>query len=116
MGALITERGSMYGYEDLVVDYRNIARLKSDAVAVIMDCTHSGQRPNTGSGVTGGSSSDVEMFARLGLTAGARGLFMEVHPEPSKALSDAQNAVELAELEGILKRLSAFGEAIAPFI
>ncbi len=81
----VTERGVTFGYQDLVVDYRGIPVMKSFGCPVVLDCTHSLQQPNQTCGVTGGRPDMIETIARCGIAAGADGLFIETHPEPSKA-------------------------------
>ena len=92
---MLTERGSMFGYQDLVVDYRNIAVMQKFDVPVILDVTHSLQQPNQSSGVTGGQPEMIGLIAKAGVAAGADGIFMEVHPEPEKAKSDGANMLRL---------------------
>lgn len=102
---MLTERGNSFGYTDLVVDYRNIPIMKTHGVPVIMDCTHSLQQPNQTSGVTGGNPQMIETIAKAAIATGCDGLFMETHPEPSKALSDGANMLRLDLLEGLLEKL-----------
>ncbi|MCL4116961.1 UNVERIFIED_CONTAM: hypothetical protein GTU68_012369 [Idotea baltica] len=102
----LTERGNSFGYNDLIVDARNIDQM-AEFATVIMDCTHSSQRPNQQSGVTGGNPEEIELFARLGLVSGAKGLFIEMHPDPSKALSDGASMLPLSEAKHVLPRLKA---------
>ncbi|MCX7606618.1 MAG: 3-deoxy-8-phosphooctulonate synthase [Bacteroidia bacterium] len=101
----LTERGSFFGYEDLVVDFRNIPRMRAGGYPVLMDATHAVQRPNTGAGVTLGERAYVELYARLGVTAGADGVFMEVHPTPEKSPSDAATMLSIEEALSLLERL-----------
>ncbi len=101
----LTERGTSFGYQDLVVDFRAIPRMKSLGVPVVMDCTHSLQQPNQSSGVTGGDPTMIETIARAAVAVGADGLFMETHPRPSEALSDGANMLPLDQLEALLSRL-----------
>lgn len=100
---MLTERGSMFGYQDLVVDYRNIPIMKDLGAHVVMDCTHSLQQPNQTSGVTGGNPAMIETIAKAAIATGADGLFIETHPDPSIAKSDGANMLPLNELELILK-------------
>ena len=86
----VTERGTTFGYTDLVVDYRGIPAMQAIGVPVILDCTHSLQQPNQASGVTGGQPQLIETIARCGIAAGADGIFIETHPTPETALSDAK--------------------------
>jgi 2-dehydro-3-deoxyphosphooctonate aldolase (KDO 8-P synthase) len=101
---LLTERGTTFGYQDLVVDYRNIPAMKKYA-PVVMDVTHSLQQPNQTSGVTGGNPELIGTIAKAAIAAGADGLFIETHPNPSKALSDGANMLQLDLLEGLLQQL-----------
>ena len=109
---MLTERGSMFGYQDLVVDYRNIAVMKKFEVPVILDVTHSLQQPNQSSGVTGGQPEMIGLIAKAGIAVGADGIFMEVHPEPKKAKSDGANMLRLDLAENLLKQLVSIKEAI----
>jgi len=101
----LTERGNTFGYQDLVVDYRNITLMKDLNVPVIMDCTHSLQQPNQTSGVTGGNPQLIETIAKAAIATGADGLFIETHPNPSKAKSDGANMLQLDLLEPLLEKL-----------
>lgn len=103
----LIERGNSFGYQDLVVDFRGIPEMRSIGVPVIMDCTHSLQQPNQSSGVTGGRPALIETMARAAIAVGADGLFIETHPDPSKALSDGANMLPLEKMEALLERLSA---------
>ena len=109
---MLTERGSMFGYQDLVVDYRNIAAMQKFNVPVILDVTHSLQQPNQSCGVTGGKPELISLIAKAGIAAGADGLFMETHPDPSKAKSDGANMLHLDKVEGLLKQLIRIKEAL----
>ena len=109
---MLTERGSMFGYQDLVVDYRNIAALQKFNVPVILDVTHSLQQPNQSSGVTGGQPEMIGLIAKAGIAAGADGIFMEVHPEPKKAKSDGANMLRLDLAETLLRQLVRIKEAV----
>ena len=109
--ALITERGSMFGYQDLVIDYRGIPTMKNYA-PVILDVTHSLQQPNQSSGVTGGRPALISTMAKAGIAAGADGLFIETHPDPTSAKSDGANMLPLEQLETLLKQLTAIRKAI----
>lgn len=102
----VTERGTTFGYTDLIVDYRGIPVMQSAGVPVVLDCTHSLQQPNQASGVTGGRPALIETIARCGIAAGADGIFIETHPTPATALSDGQNMLALQLLPALLKRLS----------
>ena len=109
---MLTERGSMFGYQDLVVDYRNIATMQKFEVPVILDVTHSLQQPNQSSGVTGGQPELIGLIAKAGIAAGADGIFMEVHPEPKKAKSDGANMLRLDLAENLLKQLVRIKDAV----
>ena len=109
---MLTERGSMFGYQDLVVDYRNIAAMQKFDVPVILDVTHSLQQPNQNSGVTGGQPEMIGLIAKAGIAAGADGIFMEVHPEPEKAKSDGANMLRLDHTEELLRRLIRIKEVL----
>lgn len=102
---MITERGNSFGYQDLVVDFRGIPIMQKMGVPVILDATHSLQQPNQQSGVTGGMPQLIEHMARTGVAAGVDGIFLETHPEPSKALSDGANMLPLDRLDLLLKQL-----------
>ena len=109
---MLTERGSMFGYQDLVVDYRNIAVMQKFEVPVILDVTHSLQQPNQSSGITGGQPEMIGLIAKAGIASGADGLFMEVHPEPKKAKSDGANMLRLDLAESLLGQLVRIKEAV----
>ena len=102
---LLTERGTTFGYQDLVVDFRSIPIMQNFLFPVILDCTHSLQQPNQSSGVTGGQPEWIEIIAKAGIAAGADGLFMEVHPNPAQAKSDGANMLQIDLLENILQKL-----------
>lgn len=101
----LTERGNMYGYNNLVVDFRNIPDMLKIAPTVMMDCTHSVQRPGAAGGKTGGNREFVPAMAQAAKAFGANGFFFEVHPNPDNALSDGPNMLHLEELEGVVKSL-----------
>lgn len=101
----LTERGNTYGYNNLAVDFRNIADMKHYTDTVIMDCTHSVQRPGAAGGKTGGNREFVPAMALAAKAFGANGYFFEVHPEPDKALSDGPNMLYLKDLETVIKSL-----------
>jgi 2-dehydro-3-deoxyphosphooctonate aldolase (KDO 8-P synthase) len=109
---MLTDRGNMFGYQDLVVDYRNIPAMKATGVPVIMDCTHSLQQPNQTSGVTGGNPHLIETIAKAAIATGADGLFIETHPDPANAKSDGANMLPLHLLEGLLEKLVRVREAV----
>lgn len=101
----LTERGNMYGYNNLVVDFRNIADMKRFTPTIIMDCTHSVQRPGAAGGKTGGNREFVPSMALAAKAFGATGYFFEVHPYPDNALSDGPNMLYLNKLESVLKTI-----------
>ncbi len=109
---MLTERGTTFGYQDLVVDYRNIPWMQKTSCPVIMDCTHSLQQPNQTSGVTGGNPQLIGTIAKAAIAAGADGLFIETHPDPSCALSDGANMLKLDLLENLLKQLIKIRKAV----
>ena len=109
---LLTDRGTMFGYNDLIVDFRSIPRMQQLGYPVIMDVTHSLQQPNTANGVTGGYPQEIGTIAAATIAVGADGLFMETHPEPAKALSDGANMLPLHLAEGILTKLIRIQQAI----
>lgn len=108
----LTDRGNTFGYQDLIVDYRNITWMKEIGVPVIMDCTHSLQQPNQTSGITGGNPSLIETISKAAIATGADGLFIETHPNPSVAKSDGANMLKLDLLEELLEKLVKVRAAI----
>jgi len=108
----LTERGTTFGYQDLVVDYRGIPAMRQYA-PTIMDCTHSLQQPNQSSGVTGGRPDLIETIAKAAIAVGADGLFIETHPNPAVAKSDGANMLRLDLLEGLLEKVCRIREAIS---
>lgn len=102
---LLTERGTMFGYNNLVVDFRNLPEMKQLGFPVIMDCTHSVQRPGGAGGKTGGNREYVPQMALAAKAFGAQGWFMETHPDPDNAKSDGPNMVPLADLKRIIESL-----------
>ncbi|MFV0484296.1 MAG: 3-deoxy-8-phosphooctulonate synthase [Bacteroidales bacterium] len=102
---MLTERGNSFGYSDLIVDFRSIPKMKEFGYPVIMDVTHSLQRPNQTSGVTGGEPEMIETISRAAIATGADGLFIETHPKPSEAKSDGANMLELSLFEGLMERM-----------
>ena len=108
----ITDRGTMFGYKDLIVDMRSIPTLQSFNLPVILDVTHSLQQPNQSSGVTGGKPQLIETIAKAGIAAGANGIFIETHPNPSKAKSDGANMLPLNQVEDLLYKLIRIRKAI----
>ncbi|MBL7806239.1 MAG: 3-deoxy-8-phosphooctulonate synthase [Saprospiraceae bacterium] len=109
---MLTERGTTFGYQDLIVDFRGIPTMRAIGVPVVLDCTHSLQQPNQSSGVTGGRPALIETIARAGIATGADGLFIETHPRPAEAKSDGANMLPLSELERILEKLVRIRKAI----
>ena len=109
---LLTERGTTFGYQDLVVDFRSIPQMQEFGVPVILDCTHSLQQPNQAGGVAGGQPSLIETIASAGIAAGADGLFIETHPDPGSALSDGANMLPINQLETLLIKLLKIKKAI----
>jgi 2-dehydro-3-deoxyphosphooctonate aldolase (KDO 8-P synthase) len=107
----LTERGTTFGYQDLVVDFRGIPTMHAFA-PTIMDVTHSLQQPNQSSGVTGGRPDQIETIARAAIAVGADGLFIETHPNPAVAKSDGANMLRLELLEGVLERVTRIRRAI----
>lgn len=101
----LTERGNMYGYNNLVVDFRNIPDMKTFASTVIMDCTHSVQRPGAAGGKSGGNREFVPAMALAAKAFGATGFFFEVHPYPDNALSDGPNMIKTTQLENVIESL-----------
>jgi 2-dehydro-3-deoxyphosphooctonate aldolase (KDO 8-P synthase) len=109
---MLTERGTTFGYQDLVVDYRNIPAMKAHGVPVVMDVTHALQQPNQTSGITGGNPQLIGTIAKAAIATGADGLFIETHPNPSKALSDGANMLQLDLLESLLEQLVKLRKAV----
>jgi 2-dehydro-3-deoxyphosphooctonate aldolase (KDO 8-P synthase) len=109
---ILTERGTTFGYQDLVVDYRNIPIMQTHGVPVVMDCTHALQQPNQTSGVTGGNPQMIGTIAKAAIATGAEGLFIETHPDPSKALSDGANMLRLELLKDLLQDLIKIRKAV----
>jgi 2-dehydro-3-deoxyphosphooctonate aldolase (KDO 8-P synthase) len=109
---MITERGTTFGYQDLVVDYRGIPEMKKNLCPVILDITHSLQQPNQSSGVTGGKPDLIETIARAGIAVGADGIFIETHPNPAVAKSDGANMLRLDLLENLLTKLVKLKQAV----
>jgi 2-dehydro-3-deoxyphosphooctonate aldolase (KDO 8-P synthase) len=109
---LLTERGTTFGYQDLIVDFRGIPTMQSIGAPVVLDCTHSLQQPNQTSGVTGGRPAMISTIARAGIAAGVDGLFIETHPKPATAKSDGANMLPLDQLEPLLERLVNIRKAI----
>jgi 2-dehydro-3-deoxyphosphooctonate aldolase (KDO 8-P synthase) len=108
---LVTERGTSFGYHDLIVDMRALPRLRALGYPVVFDVTHSLQLPGAGDGVSAGLAQYIEPLAAAGVAAGADAVFMEVHEEPRRAKSDADNALRLADLEPLLRKLQRIDAA-----
>ncbi|PLW95017.1 MAG: 3-deoxy-8-phosphooctulonate synthase [Marinilabiliales bacterium] len=111
----LTERGSMFGYNDLIVDYRNIPEMQQTGFPVIVDVTHSLQQPNQSSGVTGGNPEMIETIAKAAIAVGVDGIFLETHPNPAEAKSDGANMLNLALLEPLIEKLAALRQAVNKF-
>ncbi|MTK53534.1 MAG: 3-deoxy-8-phosphooctulonate synthase [Paludibacter sp.] len=109
---MLTERGTTFGYQDLVVDFRSIPVMQKTGFPVILDITHSLQQPNQSSGVTGGQPEMIETMAKAGVAVGVDGLFIETHPEPWNAKSDGANMLQLDRLEGLLEKLVAIRQVL----
>jgi len=110
---MVTERGSMFGYNDLVVDYRNIPEMQKNNIPVVLDITHSLQQPNQSGGVTGGKPELIETIAKAGVAVGVDGIFLETHPNPAIAKSDGANMLKLDYLEDLLTKLLKIRKIIA---
>lgn len=108
----LTDRGNSFGYQDMIVDFRNITEMKTFGVPVVMDCTHSLQQPNQESGVTGGKPELIETIAKAAIAVGADGLFIETHPDPKNAKSDGANMLHLDHLEDLMNKLVLIRRAI----
>ena len=109
---MLTERGTTFGYQDLIVDYRGIPIMQQFGFPVVVDCTHSLQRPNQSAGVTGGQPEMIETIAKAAVAVGADGLFMETHPVPAQAKSDGANMLALDLLEPLLEKLVRLRKAL----
>ncbi len=109
---LLTERGTTFGYQDLVVDFRNIPWMKEIGTPVVMDVTHSLQQPNQTAGVTGGNPTLIGTVAKAAIATGADGLFIETHPDPANAKSDGANMLPLNQLEPLLIELLKIRNAV----
>ena len=109
---LLTDRGTMFGYQDMVVDFRGIPTMKKFGVPVIMDITHCLQQPNQSSGVTGGNPEMIETIAKAAVATGVDGLFLETHPNPSQAKSDGANMLHLDKIENLLVKLVKIRKAL----
>lgn len=112
---ILTERGTTFGYKDLVVDYRGIPEMKKMDVPVVLDITHSLQQPNQASGVTGGKPELIETIAKAGIAVGVDGIFIETHPDPAVAKSDGANMLKLDNLEILLQKLVQIKQVVNKF-
>jgi 2-dehydro-3-deoxyphosphooctonate aldolase (KDO 8-P synthase) len=108
----LTDRGNSFGYQDMIVDFRNITEMRTMGVPVVMDCTHSLQQPNQESGVTGGKPELIETIAKAAIAVGADGLFIETHPDPKNAKSDGANMLHLDHLDSLMQKLVLIRQAI----
>jgi 2-dehydro-3-deoxyphosphooctonate aldolase (KDO 8-P synthase) len=109
---LLTDRGTMFGYQDLIVDFRGIIEMQKTGYPVLLDITHSLQQPNQENGVSGGLPEMIETLARAGIGAGVDGIFLETHPAPANALSDGTNMLELATVAILLQNLKLLRETV----
>jgi 2-dehydro-3-deoxyphosphooctonate aldolase (KDO 8-P synthase) len=112
---MLTDRGNMYGYQDIVVDFRNIPVMRQIGVPVIMDITHSLQQPNQEKGVSGGRPEMIETLGKAAISVGADGIFIETHPDPSVAKSDGANMLKLSGMDNLLSKLVALRKTINSF-
>ena len=112
---MLTDRGNMFGYQDIVVDFRNIPIMKQIGVPVIMDLTHSLQQPNQEQGVSGGRPEMIETLGKAAISVGADGIFIETHPDPSVAKSDGANMLKLSGMDNLLEKLVALRKTINSF-
>ena len=112
---MLTDRGNMFGYQDIVVDFRNIPEMQKIGVPVIMDITHSLQQPNQEKGVSGGRPEMIETLGKAAISVGADGIFIETHPDPSVAKSDGANMLKLSWMENLLNKLTALRKTINSF-
>ena len=109
---MLTERGSMFGYQDMIIDFRGIPIMQKNKVPVILDVTHSLQQPNQVEGVTGGKPEMIECVAKAGIATGVDGIFIETHPNPTDAKSDGENMLKLNKLEELIIKLLKLRKAI----
>jgi 2-dehydro-3-deoxyphosphooctonate aldolase (KDO 8-P synthase) len=112
---MLTDRGNMFGYQDIVVDFRNIPEMQKIGVPVIMDITHSLQQPNQEKGVSGGRPDMIETIGKAAISVGADGIFIETHPDPSVAKSDGANMLKLSDMDNLLKKLVSLRKTINSF-
>ncbi len=113
---ILTERGTTFGYSDLIVDMKSIPVMQKFEVPVVLDCTHSLQRPNQSKGVTGGNPQFIKLMARAGTATGANGLFIETHPKPEKALSDGANMLPLSQLSELIEEALSIRQVVSKFL
>lgn len=109
---MLTERGTMFGYNDLIVDFRSIQLMKEYNFPVVFDATHSIQQPNNTNGISGGKPEFIETLAKCAIAAGANGIFLETHPNPKNALSDGENMLALSEVKNLLEKLVKIKQAV----
>lgn len=109
---MLTDRGTMFGYQDLIVDYRGIPKMQNFNVPVVLDITHSLQKPNQEQGITGGNPDMIETIAKAGIATGVDGIFIETHSDPKNAKSDGMNMLKLDNLENLLEKLIKIRKAI----
>jgi len=109
---MLTDRGTMFGYQDLIVDYRGIPKMQDFNVPVVLDITHSLQKPNQEQGITGGDPDMIETIAKAGIATGVDGIFIETHSDPKNAKSDGMNMLKLDNLENLLEKLIKIRKAI----
>jgi len=112
---MVTDRGNMFGYQDIVVDFRNIPLMQKTGVPVIMDITHSLQQPNQEAGVSGGNPEMIETIGKAAISVGADGIFIETHPNPAMAKSDGANMLKLSGMDDLLNKLVALRKTINSF-
>lgn len=112
---MLTDRGNMFGYQDIVVDFRNIPIMQKIGVPVIMDITHSLQQPNLEEGVSGGRPEMIETIGKAAISVGSDGIFIETHPNPAVAKSDGANMLKLSEMDNLLNKLTALRKTINSF-
>ncbi|WP_372644151.1 3-deoxy-8-phosphooctulonate synthase [Ancylomarina sp.] len=112
---ILTDRGNMFGYQDMIVDFRGIPTMQKNNCPVVLDITHSLQQPNQTSGVTGGRPDLIETIAKAGIAVGVDGIFIETHPDPANAKSDGANMLHLDHLEDLLTKLVAIRKVVNQF-
>ena len=109
---ILTERGTMFGYQDLIVDFRGIAEMQTTGFPVVLDITHSLQQPNQSTGISGGLPGMIETLARAGIAAGVDGIFLETHPYPTSAKSDGANMLSLDKVGPLLRKLQHLKKSV----